>query len=216
MKHYLLFTLFLFSTHFSFSQVELPIFFTSEEENKVIKETDSGKYYSASGKIERTVFISEDLKYRLFDKEEKLLVEGTVSNDGDKFLREGKWTEYYSNGKIKNTGYYHRGNPVGNWEKFYDNGSPMTICSYALVEGGTTFYCMTGTYEEFFENGQLKLKGLYKAVLNEKGKDTVWVQDPETGKQIMKVVSINKARPEKFGTWEYFNERGELVKNEEL
>src|ERR1051325_1144244 len=141
MKQYLLFALFIFSSHLSFSQVDIPLSFTSEEDNKVIKETDSGKYYNASGNSERIVFINEEMKYRLFDKDYKLLVDGTVSNDGDKFLREGKWTEYYGSGKIKSTGYYHKGNPVGNWEKFYENGNPMSICSYALVEGGSTFYC---------------------------------------------------------------------------
>lgn len=70
--------------------------------------------------------------------------------------------------------------------------------------------------KSFFENGQLKLKGLYKAVLIDRAKDTVWVQDPETGKQTMKLVTTTKAKPERFGNWEYYNERGELVKNEEL
>jgi len=217
MKCTLLFALFLFSYHLTFSQVETPLCFTSEEDNKVFKETDSGKYYFASGSFgERIVFINEELKYRLYDKDNRLLVEGTVSNDGDKYLREGHWVEYYPSGKVKNSGQYHRNNPVGTWQKFYPNGNLMRTCSYALIEGSSTFYCMTGTYEEYFDNGQLKVKGLYKAVVNDHAKDSMWVQDPETGKQVMKVVTTYKARPEKFGTWEYYNEKGELVKNEEL
>lgn len=209
-------TFLIFLSSAIWAQVETPLHFTSEDDNKVIKETDSGKYYAASGSSEMTVFINEDMKYRLFDKDNKLVMEGTISNDGDKYLKEGKWVEYYSSGKVKSTGSYHNNNPVGTWQKYYANGNPMSICSYTMIEGSNTFYCMSGTYEEFFENGQLKIKGLYKATIVDKSKDTVWIQDPETGKQVQRMVVVSKAKPEKFGTWEYYNEKGELVKNEEL
>lgn len=142
--------LFLYLSVPALAQVETPISFTSEDDNKVVQETDSGKYYAATGNDGKTVFINEELKYRLYDKDNRLVAEGTVSNDGDKYLREGHWTEYYPSGKIKNSGQYHRNNPVGTWEKYYANGNLMSVCSYAMVEGTTAFYCMTGTYEEFF------------------------------------------------------------------
>lgn len=216
MKHCLLFTLLICGYYSSFSQVETPFSFKSEEDNKVVKETDSGKYYAASGDAQKTVFINDDLVYKLFDKDNKLLVEGTVSNDGDKFLHEGKWAEYYSNGKVKKTGYYHKDNPVGTWQKYYPNGHLMTVYSYTLLEEGASYYCMSGTYLEYFENGQLKLSGLYKAVIDDRGKDTVYVEDPETGKKTRKVISSKTPKPEKFGIWEYYDEKGEMIKKEEI
>lgn len=199
-----------------YAQIEIPLSFTSEDDNKVIKETDSGKYYKASGGDERTIFLSEDMLYRLYDKDNKLLTEGTVSNDGDKFLREGKWTEFYTNGTIKNTGHYYKGSPVGTWIKFYPGGKLKQMCSYALIENSSTYYCMSGTYEEYFDNGHIKTSGLYKAVFDDRSKDTIAVQDPETGKTTRRVISSTKPHSEKFGTWEYFNETGELIKKDEL
>jgi antitoxin component YwqK of YwqJK toxin-antitoxin module len=198
------------------AQVEIPLSFTSEEDNKIVKETDSGKYYKASGGDERTVFLSEDMLYKLYDKDNKVLTEGAVSNDGDKFLREGKWTEFYTNGTIKSTGHYYKDNPVGTWIKYYPGNKLKQICSYALIENGSTHYCMSGTYEEYFDNGHLKTSGLYKAVFDDRAKDTIYVQDPETGKQIKKIVTNSRPRPEKFGTWEYYNESGDLIKKDEL
>jgi antitoxin component YwqK of YwqJK toxin-antitoxin module len=216
MKQCLLFTILLGSFYTSFSQIETPFCFKSEDDNKVVKETDSGKYYAATNDPEKTVFINDDLVYKLYDKDNKLLVEGPLSNDGEKYLHEGKWTEYYTNGKVKKTGYYHRDNPVGTWQKYYPNGRLMNSYSFTMLEEGESYYCMTGTYQEFFDNGQLKLSGLYKAVIDDRGKDTVYVEDPDTGKKTMKIMSSKRPRSERFGIWEYYNEKGELIKKEEI
>jgi hypothetical protein len=60
------------------------------------------------------------------------------------------------------------------------------------------------------------VNGFYKAVVDDKNKDTITIQDPETGKNIKRVVSSTHPRAERFGTWEYYNEKGELVKKDEL
>lgn len=202
----------------SFAQVETPLNFTSEDDNKVVKETDSGKYYTASKDADLTVYIGEDpMTYRLFDKDNVLLVEGTLVADGDKYLHQGKWTEYYGKGKVKASGYYVRDRPMGNWRKYYPSGKLMSSYTYAPIENsGTPYYCMAGSYQEYYENGQLKVNGFYKAVIDENSKDTVVVQDPMTGNDTKKIVKGTRPRPEKYGTWEYYGENGELTKKEDL
>ena len=201
-----------------FAQVETPLSFTSEDDNKLIKEADSGKYYTASKDPEKTVFIGEDpMVYRLYDKENVVLVEGTLVADGDKYLHQGKWTEYYGKGKVKASGCYVRDRPIGRWLKYYPSGKLMSSYSYAPIENnGSPYYCMAGSYEEYYENGQLKVSGFYKAVIDENSKDTVIIQDPMTGNDVKKIIKGSRPRPEKFGTWEYYDEKGELTKKEDL
>lgn len=202
----------------SYAQVEMPLNFTSEDDNKIVKETDSGKYYAASKDAEMTVYIGEDpMVYRLYDKDNVLLVEGTLIADGDKYLHQGKWTEYYGKGKVKACGYYLRDRPMGNWRKYYPDGKLMSSYGYAPIENnGTPYYCMAGSYQEYYENGQLKVNGFYKAVIDENSKDTVIVQDPMTGNDVKKIIKGTRPRPEKYGTWEYYDEKGAVTKKEDL
>ncbi len=217
MRFFLLFIVFSFCYKPLFSQVEPPFSFVSEDNNRLIKEEDSGKYYVASGDTSRIVFIGDETAaYKLFDRNHKILAEGNFSVDGDKYMREGKWTDYYENGAIKNTGYYHKDNPIGLWQHYYPDAKLKTLYTYALVDNGAYYYCMSGSYQEFYENGQLKTNGFYKATIDEKSKDTTEVIDPETEKTVRKITTGKRPRPEKYGTWEYFTDKGELSKKEEF
>ncbi|HXS38085.1 MAG TPA: hypothetical protein VN721_15385 [Flavipsychrobacter sp.] len=199
----------------SFAQVEMPFSFKSDDDNRLIKEEDSGSYYVATGDTTNIVFIGEDESiYRLFNIDNKLLCEGNFSTEGDRYLHEGKWTEYYTNGKIKTTGYYHKDNPVGLWQSFYSNGQLKRTCTYTLIENKGTYYCMTGLYQDYFENGQVRISGLYKAIIDENSRDTVYSEDPVTGKSIPKIDIGHRPWPQKFGMWEYYDEKGALVKKE--
>jgi len=217
MKKILLFASCLCISGISLAQVELPFAFKSEDDNRVIKEEDSGKYYVASGDTSRMVFIGDEGNlYKLYDKNHKLLAEGNFSEDGDKYLREGKWSEYYDNGTMKSMGYYHKNNAVGLWQHFYNNGKLKTQYTFAVIENGDNYYCMAGSYQEYYDNGQLKTNGFYKATIDDKSKDTTYVIDPETDKKVRNISSGKRPRPEKYGTWEYYTDKGELSKKEEL
>jgi len=199
----------------SFAQVETPFSFTSADDNRLIKEEDSGSYYVATGDTTNMVFLTDDGSiYRLFNKDTTLLCEGSFSTEGDKYLHEGKWTEYYTNGKIKSTGYYQKNNPVGLWQTFYSNGHLKRTCTYTLIENQGTYYCMTGLYQDYFDNGQVRISGLYKAIIDGNSKDTIYTEDPVTGKNIPKIDIGHRPWPKKFGTWEYYDEQGALVKKE--
>lgn len=200
----------------SHAQIETPLQITPEEEAQAIKETDSGKYYHASGNEENIIFLGEDpLTYRLLTKDRKVLVEGTLSSETDGFAREGRWTEFYKNGNPKITGYYYKNNPVGQWEKYYPTGKLMSAYTYALIYNEENFYCLVGSYRDYYENGQLKTDGLYKASIDNNAKDTIYVEDPITGQQIMKLMPTRRPKSEKMGVWQTYSATGELLKKED-
>lgn len=200
----------------SYAQIETPLVMFLVEQDRVSKETDSGKYYASPAHPEHKIFVSDDMYYRLLTPDDKVVAEGTLSMNGDKYMLEGKWTEYYDNGKIKNTGFYLHNKLVGSWQQYYPGGHLRSVCNYALIENKATYTCKAGNYMEYFENGHLKTAGMYKAVIDASMKDTVLVENPDTGQMTTKITSGDIPHAEKCGRWEYYNEQGELVKKEDL
>jgi antitoxin component YwqK of YwqJK toxin-antitoxin module len=197
------------------SQVFIPFEFTSEEDNKLAGEDDSVKYYVASDGKNLVSINEESSYYKLLTKEHKVITDGPFIAEGDKFLQDGKWTERFDNGKIKMSGYYHRNNPIGTWREFYSNGKPKAIYNYAIImDNGETYTCLSGSYQEFYQTGKLKVNGFYSANAI-KVKDTIYVQDPVTLSTVSKVLTHNIYYPEKTGHWEYYTESGELDKKDD-
>jgi antitoxin component YwqK of YwqJK toxin-antitoxin module len=217
---YILLLLCLCATFTVSAQVDLPVFFKSENDNRLIKEDDSGKYYVASGDTSKIVFLDDGaFSYRLYDNEYKLLVEGGFSDNDDELMREHKWTEYYDNGSIKCTGRYYKNHPVGQWEKYYPSGKLKGLVTFAVLvnNDNNPVYGKSGPYSEYYESGQLKVSGLYglnfmKPVSTY---DTILVVDPSTNTKITKVTNHKSPSSVKFGTWEYYTSDGTLEKKEE-
>src|ERR1700733_3468721 len=70
----------------------IPFEFTSEEDNRLIKEDDSFKYYVASGDTNQVVCINEETYgYKLLSKDRKVIADGSFIIEGDKYLQDGKW-----------------------------------------------------------------------------------------------------------------------------
>jgi antitoxin component YwqK of YwqJK toxin-antitoxin module len=191
--------------------------FKSAEDNRFVKETDSFKYYVASGDTMNTVGISEEFSmYKLFNEDMKVITEGDFIAEGDRFLKDGKWTAYFNSGRVKQTGYYRRNVPVGTWLEFYSDGKFRKITNYGIfMERGGFSACLSGTYQEFHKNGNLKVNGFYSAVLTEI-LDTIKVMDPVTSQYVYNISKRNGVKAERTGRWEYFEENGELQKKEEL
>ena len=191
--------------------------FTSEEDNRVIKENDSLKYYAATGDSSNIVCIDEDASYyKLLTKDHKLVAEGGFVLDGEKYLQIGKWTEHFSSGKVKLTGYYEKGRPIGTWQEYYNTGKLKTICNYAAIsDKGVNRSCISGSYQEYYPSGKIKLNGFYSAVA-QIITDTVTVEDPVEDKKIYKLQTHSIYTPEKIGRLEYYDENGELDKKEDL
>ena len=204
-------------TNKAFSQATIPFAFTSEEDNRLIKENDSFKYYVASGDTSRMVCIDEEGSYyKLLSKDGKLIAEGAFLSESDKYLQTGRWTERYPNGKVKITGYYLRSKPVGTWQEFYSRGKPKTLSNYAIIEDERGFKssCLSGTYQEYHQNGKLKLNGLYVAVFA-KVNDTLEIEDPITGLKTYQYGQHASYRSDKAGQWERYDENGDLEKKED-
>ena len=198
------------------AQETIPFDFTSEDENRLVRENDSCKFYVATTDTNNTVVLNEESSYyKLLNKDRKLIAEGAFIVDGDKFLQDGKWTARYANGTMKNTGYYRRSVPMGTWQSYYNSGKIKTICNYGIfVYKGDPGSCLSGTWQEFYPDGKLKVNGFYCGILYTY-KDTVEVEDPVSGSKVVKVVTRSEMRSEKTGHWEYFTETGDLDKRDD-
>jgi antitoxin component YwqK of YwqJK toxin-antitoxin module len=195
----------------------IPFLFTSEDDNRLIKETDSLKYYVASGDSANTVVINEDaLWYKLLNKEHKTVAEGAFITEGDKYLQDGKWIEKYDNGKVRLVGYYHKNKPIGTWEEYYTSGKIKTVSNYGMfLYKGEQLSCLSGSYQEYYPNGKLKVNGFYSGSAVSY-KDSLTVDDPVSGKTMEKVVAHSELRAEKVSHWEYYTETGELDRKDDF
>ena len=197
------------------AQNTIPFEFTSEEDNRLIKENDSFKYYVASGDTNNIVCLDEDGSYyKLLSKDHKLIAEGAFTVDADKYIQQGKWTEHYSNGKVKLTGYYIQGKPAGTWQEYYNTGKLKTVFNFAIIDDDVyRSSCLSGSYQEFYQNGKIKMVGFYAAT-SSTTKDTIGVDDPVTGERMRTVATHKTYKAEKTGNWEHYDENGELEKKE--
>jgi antitoxin component YwqK of YwqJK toxin-antitoxin module len=195
------------------AQSLIPFKFTSDDDNRMVKENDSVKIYKATDDTSHLVSIDEETSYyRLLTRNRKVIAEGAFVADGDNNLQEGKWSQYFDNGKVMLTGYYKKSKPIGTWEEYYPSGKLKTLSNYgAVLDKDGTSTCLSGSYQEFYSNGRLKVNGFYAAE-RKKVSDTVEVEDPVSGTKIHKVVSQSAYRPVKTGTWEYYTEEGEFEK----
>lgn len=213
---FIFFACFALLSQIAYAQSPIPFAFTSDDDNKLIKENDSVKLYRATNDTASIVSINEETNYyRLLTKSHKLIAEGSFSIEGERNLQEGKWFQYYDNGKVMLTGYYKKSRPVGTWEEYYSSGKIKAIKNYGIIiDKDGTSTCLSGSYQEFYSSGKLKVNGFYGAE-RKKVSDTVEVEDPVSGSKIKKVVSQSVYKGEKTGTWEYYTEEGEVEKKEE-
>lgn len=153
--------------------------------------------------------------YKFFDRKYNLLAEGEIKGlqPIDYFKRKGKWTEYFPDKKIKTTGYYYDDYPIGNWNFYYPNGNLKETYTIALIEtDSSSNYCMTGLYQEYFENGQLKVNGFYKS---SPGFGSIYIPDPVTGITTSPLI-VTMPVSKKDGIWTYYKITGEIEKQIEI
>lgn len=215
MKRQFLIILTLILSNLTSAQVETPCFGCSAYSNYgIIKKDSAGTYFYATKDSSKIAFIYRQSIYKLFDRNYNLILEGDLGGRCfvDYYKQYGKWTEYFPNGTIKSIGNYYDGNPVGLWKYFYPTGQIKETYSISLIQSDSSFnYCKTGTYQAFYENGQLKVDGFYKAKI-----DTVRKEKSYYGvKYEKKIVLVREPVSKKFGIWLYFKPNGELEKKEE-
>ena len=111
---------------------------------------------------------------------------------------------FHPNFKLKQEGKMINGKKEGLCKSYNDKGILITEVNY---KNDTEF----GDYKEYFDNGTLKVKGQYK---HSSGFVTHSTFDPQGKENIRKTASNNI--PTKFGEWKYYDEKGNVVKTENL
>lgn len=204
-----------------FAQTEMPFYGSSFS---VLKDTlykdDKGVYFHYLHDTFNMVFIS-DLKagergprtYKLYDAQKQLRVWGEIStilNDRTDLIRHGKWMEFYPDGALRSIGYYNMDEAVDYWQFFHPNGVKRMCCNYTeLAYQGQKYTIPLGPYEEFYANGQVKMIGKFKAVLEEVSEV---VTDPVL--QTEETVELLRPVPKRAGVWYFYDPMGQLIKKE--
>ncbi|GAA4465704.1 hypothetical protein GCM10023093_18310 [Nemorincola caseinilytica] len=200
------------------AQELIPFRYRSEDDNKLLTENDSLRYYAAIGDTGAAVAINEELlTYKLVNRrnKKKVIAEGGIVAEGEGYVQHGRCVLYYNNGKVRTSGMYLKGKPAGAWEEFYPDGRRHLSYHYAvLADKDGTYTCMSGEYNEYYQDGAIKASGLYLAD-RRRTTDTQTVEDPVTGDKKKSTFSKSVYVPRKIGTWEYYNDAGEVEKKEE-
>jgi len=116
-------------------------------------------YTQAVGKMEGETSVG---KWLIYNENGQLASEGTYDKNGK---RDGAWTWYYTNGKIKETANYNNTKLNGENRYFYDNGKPKYIANYkdGKLDGEYLLYNEKGgLYEKKYFKAS-KLDGLYQS-----------------------------------------------------
>lgn len=200
----------------AYGQREYPFYAEKDISGWDVTKKDSFGTYRQVPDQDRIVYFSPKKKqYKLLDGSYKLLEQGQVENAGETYWRTGAWTTYYDNGKIKSVGRYYQGLPAGLWKWYYPGGQLKSIYSYGIVRINKEKYGdVVGTYQEYYESGQLKVDGLYNIVFDTAIRDAVAITDPETSEVKVKESQGEIPHMIQAGTWYYYKENGELMKEE--
>jgi antitoxin component YwqK of YwqJK toxin-antitoxin module len=215
MKKIYLSSLLLLAAACSFAQKQTPLYETFFSRPDAMEQDEGGGYHFLAGDNQK-VFMSEDGYYKLLNKANVLIEEGNTEEMDDSFVRHGKWVEYFDNGVIKASGYYHKGTPYGLWKFYADNGKLREQFGIAVIqmEDGSFAFCKAGTEQVFYDNGKVKEEHFYRAEAFN-GEEIVMVDDPVSGEKTRTKILKKLYRAKPFGTWFYYGEDGSLDKVEE-
>lgn len=179
---------------------------------KPFKKDADGIYYNLDA--QRLIFFStHDSIYQVYSKAYELQEQGHYTMTApDSIGRHGLCTELYSTGKVKAIGNYIRNKPVGEWNRYYPSGKLMANYTIKIVSKNLFNY--SGVYNEYYENGQARVKGNYAMAPNEDStlEDTFKLLSPSTGEQWTRLLTKFS---DKVGIWYYYNEKGEQTGEEE-
>jgi antitoxin component YwqK of YwqJK toxin-antitoxin module len=211
-----IFALSLLYSCLSFAQIEATIHGFNQY---VYAGTDTARFYKVGSTGVTYLVCDNNRVYKQYHND-KLTLHGELDKRRGRhggFMKTGKWTEYYDNGKIKCIGAYYKDIPVDKWMKYYENGKLQAEYSYAYVdvkEGARNN--LSGLYRGYYDNGNLKTEGLYKQAVDPNFRDTIFVENPVTGEMIMRIRKVLEPVSVKFGVWRHYSKEGRLEKEEEF
>jgi len=180
----------------------------SEGKDKLLSKDSDGEYYECYGDSNYKYFISKDWKiYKLFENN-KLMVEGGIRHKSDYFEKSGPWIEYYKNGNKRAEGWYYDNAPIGLWKQYYESGGLKELYNLIKIYSDSLAnICLGGTYQMFYENGQIRINGNFMV---KPGLDTIGIVNPEPPYQEIKTEMI-LPKEFRYGNWYFYAEDGKLV-----
>ena len=96
-----------------------------------------------------TIQLSAQLEKKYFKDGVTLKETGNLKNG----FKDGKWEEFYENGKLKTTGNYTNDERNGEWKIYFDNGQLAAVGNYTSTKfptpGTWKFYSKEGVEQEF-------------------------------------------------------------------
>ncbi len=106
-------------------------------------------------------------------------------------VKDGKWTNWYMDGKVSSEQTYANGKSVGVWKSYYQDGQPADIIDF---NAGKATY--------FHKNGKLQSEGKITQEMRQEGH---WVLFYEDG---TKNAEGNYVNGIKDGTWTWYDIKG--------
>jgi|GEM_PF-6104301 len=181
-----------------------------------LRQTAAGYYLASATADPDTVFYSKDMSlYRVIDTNGRTKVEGELTQgaDGSRYVRNGKWTEFWGNGIPQSVTYYCLGEQTGPVITYYINGVMSSRYTLATVTTNTNYVLKTGLYQEFYENGEKKEEGFYHIYIDSNTTKMVTVMDPTTSKA-KTITGRTIPVSEKTGKWFYYDAHGKRERTE--
>lgn len=146
----------------------------------------------------------DTIEYLQFDK---CFWDNNCSDDDYDFS--GRYKEYYKSGQLKTSGNIVCNRKEGEWIYSDEDGNIVRYENYTSFEftlGRRTPY-LSGTYKEYFPNGQVKVGGIYRVVQK-------WMEVPTLNTENYEIVSKCcrwVTTSIKFGIWREYDSEGHLI-----
>jgi MORN repeat variant len=217
-------TFLLFYSCCLFAQTDIDTLFSGfvEGQYKKLKTDSLGYYYIIKRDTTKILFWSKNESYiKMYDLKNNLLLEGSVGYRVCSQLvsKAGKWISYYPTGIKKTEGYYlFQNQRAGLWKHYYSNGQLEKIYTLGSFEIDSVErvkrICMVGTYEEYYDNGNLKASGIYGVNFVPDSVDLYPEYDTSGNVLFIHKLFTKVPRPIPTGPWYYYKENGELLRKE--
>ncbi len=139
---------------------------------------------------------AQTFEYRTYyDKEKTHLKEIISLREKDSVLH-GPYSSFMQNGAPKASGYYDKGNPVGQWTYYFES-------NHIRAQGNLQNGKQNGPWEYYYETGTLKALGHMIDGIRE----GEWINYYENGDEKSRGIYLDN---KKDGKWEYYFEGGGL------
>ena len=184
---------------------------------KTIKtETPSGGYFRSDSDTNLIIYISGNWDvYIMMNRNYDTILTGHLGGRifTDYFKKFGEWKEYFPSGKLKIEGYYDFDQPIGLWKFYYPSGKLKSWYNISKITADSSVcYCKTGYFEDYYENGKVKMSGFYKVSLDTMV-EAMLVPVDDNGN--VKVILARGYRSVPDMTWIYYKMNGEIEKKVE-